>query len=136
MSRGHRQIDHTADLALELWAESEAGLLDEGARALVEILSEGAPIDETGVRQIELQTLDAADRLVQVLNEVLVLALTEGFLAARLEAELLDGGVRLKVAGDLDGARKLRAELKSVTYHDLVVEERGGGWYARVVIDV
>ena len=31
--RGHRQIEHTADLALEVWAPSEEELLEEAAQA-------------------------------------------------------------------------------------------------------
>jgi SHS2 domain-containing protein len=30
----------------------------------------------------------------------------------------------------------VQRELKGVTYHDLTVRRRGGGWYARVVFDL
>jgi hypothetical protein len=39
--RGHRSVEHTADLAVELWASDEPALLVEGARALVGARIEG-----------------------------------------------------------------------------------------------
>ena len=58
--RGHRSVEHTADLAVELWAPDEPTLLAEGARALVELLTEGAAIHATAERTVELTALDAS----------------------------------------------------------------------------
>jgi SHS2 domain-containing protein len=136
MEVGHRQIAHTADLALELWAPSEETLLLEGARALVEILTEGAPIAGRERRVVEVESVDPEDRLVRWLNEVLVLAVTEGFLLSDAELTLREGGLRGECAGEAGAAGKIRTELKSVTYHDLRLEHREGRWTAQIVVDV
>ena len=137
MSTGYRQLEHTADLALEIWAGSEQALFAEGARALIEIMTEGEPQEGVDRRQLEVDALDAEDRLVRWLNEILVLAVAEGFLFTQLERlELRDGGLTAAVLGKEGAGDRIRAELKSVTYHDLLLAREADGWRARVVIDV
>lgn len=136
-ARGHRQIEHTADLALELWAEDELALLDEAVLALSLLLTEGTPVERRDAREVRIEGLDPADRLVQLLNEVLFFAATEGFLATGLEDAKLEGNALFgRLVGEKDALEKVRAELKSVTYHDLALKVGEGRAFARVVIDV
>ncbi len=134
--RGHRSIEHTADLAVELWAPDEPALLVEGARALVELLTGGAAIDATAERTLELTAIDAEDRLVRWLAEVLYLASFEGFLVDDATLELSGASLRATVRGQSDAADKLETEIKAVTYHDLRLERGPSGVRARVVFDV
>lgn len=133
----YRQIEHTADLALEIEAETPEALLVEGARAIVEILTEGAPVRAVDAREVHLAVLDDEDRLVQFLNEVLVLAVVEGYLTAEAELDLRPRALTARLRGEAGAGGRLRAELKSVTYHDLFLGQLPDGrWQARIVIDV
>ena len=137
MDRGYKTVDHTADVAVEFWAPSEQELLVEGARAVVDLLTEGAKVAETDSRAFELESIDPEDRLVHWLNEVLWLALSEGFLAADASIRLDEGGLGATVRGEAGAGSRITSELKSATYHDLMLgRDPGGGWRARVVIDV
>ena len=133
---GHRQLDHTADLALELWADSEVELLEEGARALIGILTEQARVKAPSSRVLCLDALDREDRLIRWLNEVLYLAVSEGFLVLSAEITLEGTGLSARLSGEAGAFEKIRCELKSATYHDLLLQESETGWLARVVIDV
>lgn len=134
---GHRQIDHTADLALEIWAPDEAGLLAEVARAVVAIMTEGAELGGDELREVELDPVDADDRLVQWVNEIIYLAVTEGFVVATADLDLQGStGLRATLRGRAGAADHIAGELKSATYHDLALERRDDGWWARLVIDV
>jgi SHS2 domain-containing protein len=134
---GFRQLEHTADLALEIWAESEARLFEEAGRAVVEILTEGEEVRPSGERAIVISAEDEEERFVRWLNEILVLAVTEGFLFSGVRSlELRDVGLSATIAGQEGASDRVRTELKSTTYHDLFVGEEGGTWRARVVIDV
>ena len=143
-SRGYRQVDHSADLAVEIWAPSEEELLAEGARAVVDMLTDGAAVAgdaEQGAegwteRRIDLETIDPEDRLVQWLNEVIVVAITEGFLIGTVDIALRDHGLSATVRGRANAGDVITTELKSATYHDLHVLSGPDGWRARVVIDV
>jgi SHS2 domain-containing protein len=140
MPRGHRQIDHTADLALELWGESEEDVLRAGAEGVIAIMTEGGEVEERGARHVHIDAVDPHDRLVQWLNEIIVAAVSRGFLFGSADIAL-EGrtGLSATIRGEPDAGGRVVGELKSATYHDLELgpEPGGGGtWRARVVIDV
>ncbi|MFW6049829.1 MAG: archease [Myxococcota bacterium] len=134
--RGHRQVDHTADLALELWAPDEPSLLVEGARAVIAEMTGGGPVRANATRPVALQALDAEDRLVQWLNEVIWMATRDGFLTADATLTLTGGHLRGSVHGEADAASRIQTELKSATYHGLRIRKRNDLYHATVVIDV
>jgi SHS2 domain-containing protein len=137
VARGYRQIDHTADIALELWADSEEELLVVGAHAVTELLTGGGEVGDLGAREVEIDSVDAADRLVQWLNEIIVAAVAEGFLFHGAEIALeRETGLRARTRGEPGRFERVVAELKSATYHDLALERGPSGWRARVIIDV
>ena len=133
---GHRQIEHTADLAFELWGASFSDLLVEGARAVTEVLTDTELAGGSDRREVELAALDDEDRLVRWLNEVLYLAIVEGFLVTDAQLRITTTGVGGDVQGHADARDRVVTEVKSATYHDLVVREEGDRWVARVVMDV
>jgi SHS2 domain-containing protein len=132
---GHRQVEHTADVALELWGPGHAALLEQGALAVVELLTGGADVAATEERTIELDVVDDADRLVRFMNEVLWLALVEGFVVASATFDLADPA-RLRATVRGSTSTPVVEEIKSVTYHDLAIERVGPRLQARVVLDV
>jgi SHS2 domain-containing protein len=134
--RGHRQVEHTADLALEIWAPSEEEVLEEGLKALVGILTGGARVAPRHSREVAIEALDPEDRLVRWLNEVLYLATVERFLACEAQIQLTPGGIHARLRGETDGRTRLQTEVKSVTYHGLALSRQDGGLIARVVLDV
>lgn len=133
---GHRQIEHTADLAFEIWAADFDELMGEAARAVVAVLTDAQPIAGVDRRDIELAAIDDEDRLVRWLNEVLYLALVDGFLVHDTVLDRTPTGLRGHVLGKADARAEIVTEVKSATYHDLVVRRDGDGWVARVVMDV
>ena len=138
MTRGHCQLDHTADLALELWGESEEDVLCAGAEALIAIMTEGGAVAEREQRRVRVEAVDPHDRLVQWLNEIIVAAVSGGFLFGSGDIAL-EGrtGLSATIHGEPEAGQRVRAELKSATYHDLALgREPDGSWRARVVIDV
>lgn len=134
--QGHRQLEHTADLALEIWAASEEAVLEEGLRALVGILTGGARVAPSHSLEVAIDALDPEDRLVRWLNELLYLATVQGFLACEAEIDLHPGGIRARLRGEAGGKTRLATEVKSVTYHGLRLSRQNGRLSARVVLDV
>ncbi len=137
VQRGHRQIDHTADLALELWGDSEEDVLLAGAEGVVAIMTEGGEVEEREQRLVHIDAVDPQDRLVQWLNEIVFAAVNEGFLFGSADIAL-EGATLLSatVRGEPGAGARVVAELKSATYHEIELGLQGGIWRARVVIDV
>jgi SHS2 domain-containing protein len=140
-----RTIEHTADLGIEIEADSLERLFEAGAYGLTGVLvglEVGAgPSDSSPAviwRHLVLEAPDREALLVDWLRELLYIQETEGLLLARAEVEDLGDTKLAARAGftrppPVGGAER---ELKGVTYHDLEVRQREGGWYARVVFDL
>ena len=135
-SAGARQIEHTADLALEIWGPDEPAMLAAGANAIVEILTQGATVNDAETRAVRLEAVDAEDRLVRWLSEVLYWASVEGFVVARAVLEVTPDGLVGTAHGTEGAGSLLKIEIKAATYHDLRVVRDSSGVRARIVLDV
>ncbi len=89
-------------------------------------------------RDLALEAPDREALLVDWLRELLYIQETEGLLLAVAEVGDLGDTKLVARAGFIRPAASGGAEreLKGVTYHDLQVCQREGGWYARVVFDL
>lgn len=138
-----RTVEHTADLAIEVEAPTLRELFTGGGHGLVGALrgEEAGEAPAAGRasawRELALEASDREALLVEWLRELLYLYVSEGLLFVAAEVDEL-GETRMVARAGLaaaaceGGAR----ELKGVTYHDLEVSQRDGGWYARIVFDV
>ncbi len=130
------QLSHTGDLALRITAPTVSLLFQEGARGVRELL-----VDQSAVRPLERRALvlggeNEGDRFFEFLRELLFVYDTERFLVATVvTAEL---GSSLAVVGEpFDPLRhQSERQLKAVTRHGYLFENRGGEWVVEVVFDV
>ena len=132
--QGHRELEHTADWALEVWASDLAALLAESARGmygLMGVVLAGGPRQR---RRLELAGADRESLLVDFLAELLYLAESEGLAFDRLELEAADG----RLAARLEGApiASHTKDIKAVTYHWLEIRDTATGLETRIVFDV
>jgi SHS2 domain-containing protein len=128
----YRWVDHTAEVELEIEAASEAEVLAEAMQALAELLGVQAGFDEE--RRVRVGAPDRPALLAAWLEELVFLAESQGFVARSVEEiEWAPDGVSARVRGSVDEPPPL---VKAVTYHRLAFERSGGGYVARVVLDV
>lgn len=134
---GFRQVEHTADLALEMWAADEARLLVVAALALTALMTDGAEVAASAVVEVVVEGLDAEDRLVAWMNEVIYRATVDGFVVADAVVTLVGvGDLRATLRGEAGARGRLQSEVKAATYHDLHIERDAKGCRAVVVLDV
>ena len=126
----YRWVEHTAELELEIRADDEAGIFADAVAAFAELLGDGS--GEPLAREIWVQSEDRAAQLVELLEELVFLADTSGFVPARLNE--IDLGQKHAVIAGREGAPA--PLVKGVTYHGLEFRPDDGGWMARVVLDV
>ncbi|MFW6085408.1 MAG: archease [Gemmatimonadota bacterium] len=152
-----REIEHTADLGMEVEAQTLDGLFRQAAVGMMELVraDDDAPrtagertprteendadgADTPLVRDIaiDLPKAGIADLLVRWLRELLYLQEVEGFVYGDVDFERLDAsGLRSTVTARSHPTPPIR-ELKGVTYHGLEVGREDGGWRARVIFDI
>lgn len=128
-------LPHTADVRVRVSAGSLAELFSEAMKAMFMVL---AP-REAGGPEVQLHfEVDSSDRttlLVDLLNEILVAALTrkEGYEALAVE---FHGATELRATARGRGVQGFGDEVKAVTYHEAEVREEGGTWSSLLVFDV
>ena len=141
----YRFLDHTADVAVEVRAETLDGLFVEALRAFTDTVTE---VDGVGVGKavrVEVEAGDLEGLLVEWLGELVYLfdvdrvLFREGVVEVR---EVGEGGWRLvgEVRGEVweEGRHVEKVHVKAVTWHGLEVREveGGAGWLGRVVFDI
>lgn len=136
---GFRLLAHTADIGLEATAATREELFVAAAGGLRKLIYGAAPATAVIRLEVKLEAGNCADLLVAWLNEILCLCEMTRLVPATFEiVELTGERLTAIITGEpFDAARHtIERTAKAVTYHRLLVEERNGGWYARVYIDL
>jgi SHS2 domain-containing protein len=134
-----REIEHTADVGLEVEAPTLELLFERAGLAMA-----GLMVDLTAVEPRERVTLavtgeNREELLHDWLQALLVRFGTDAFVPCELAVEAMsDRHVAGTAAGERfdRGRHRLLTELKGVTWHQLAVRRHDGGWWARIIFDV
>ncbi len=131
---GYREIEHTADWELHVWAPDMATLLKESARGMYALLLTSLASEPRVGREFEIPYLDRESLIVEFLSELLFYEEDEG---------LGFDGYQISFDGDkykfsVSGApiAKRRREIKAVTYHGMEVCKTVRGLEVNIVFDV
>jgi protein archease len=134
-----REIDHTADLGIEVTAPDLSALFASAGEALYALIADPATIENRHTINMSVAGDNIEELLHAWLCELLALFNLQGFVGKRCEiARITDRQVEGRVSGDkLDLKRHaFHTEIKGVTYHDFKVWQADGAWHARVIFDV
>lgn len=135
---GHEAVEHTADLAVRAWAPDLAGLIEQAARGMLELLVE-APAEADGCAEVTAEGQDAEELLVDCLREILALWTVERRLPVSVAVtELSDRRVvcEVGVVEPAKGGLAPDEEIKAVTYHGVEIVRTEGRLEVTVVFDV
>src|SRR5687768_11160704 len=135
------EIDHTADLGLDLSGPTPDAVLDAALRGLVHVLFGGEPprLDPREERRIELSA-DSWPELLKAWLEALYRWLEDdGFVPVGARFVIVEpASLQAVVIGDRPPRAAIAgaSELKAVTWHELSFSRDAGGWRGRVIFDV
>ena len=134
-----REIEHTADVGIEVEAASAAELFTAAAHAFYSLLADASGIQPKKELSVSATGDDWETLLQAWLSELLAQFNLKGFVGKRCEITSIESGhVNGKIKGEsLDLKRhRFYTEIKGVTYHGLKVWEENNRWHARVIFDV
>ena len=134
-----REIEHTADVGLEVEAPTLPVLFERAALGMLALMMDVAAVEPRERIDLAVAAEDREALLHDWLQAVLVRLEADRFAIAELAVEeMTEGSVRGWGAGErLDPARhRLHTEIKGVSYHELVVHQTAAGWRARIILDV
>jgi len=131
---GFREIDHTADWALEIWAPDLAGLFGQAILGMNMLTQVVLSPENRITRELEFTAADPESLLVTFLSELVYIGEEEdiGFDHLKINIE----GIHLTAR--LEGAKikERMKEIKAVTYHNLEIISGPRGLQAQLVFDV
>ncbi len=147
---GVHELDHTADVGIEIEAPTLEALLERAAAGMWflvfgdnEQVSNAAEPEageeqeeEREWRELRLEADGPDTLLLKWLQELLYLYEVDGFLARRFRFDHADDrALACRVGGGRPRHPPIR-DLKGVTYHRLMANRVETGWEARVIFDV
>jgi SHS2 domain-containing protein len=131
----YREVDHTADWALHVWAPSLEELFVEAARGMYALAGAQARPGAAVRRRVELAAEDHESLLVAWLQELLYYTESEELAFTDYRIERLDAThLRAEVEGG--PMEQLTKIIKAVTYHNLKINRTPDGYEATLVFDV
>jgi SHS2 domain-containing protein len=133
-SAGFREIAHTADWELEVWASDLPGLFEQAARGMYYLMDARLQTAPRQFRTLELAAMDGESLLVRFLEELLYIQNVDGLAFDTFQI----GITNWNLGARLEGApmKSLGKEIKAVTYHQLKIRTDQNQLDVRIVFDV
>ncbi len=134
-----QEIDHTADLGIEITALDLPALFSSAGEALFGLIADTSGIELKEETEI-LATGEGWEELFHAwLCELLAQFNLKGFVGKRCEILRVEPSrVEARVVGEILDLKRHRfhTEIKGVTYHEFKVWQENSKWHARVIFDV
>lgn len=134
-AQGFVEIDHTADIALRVWATSLNDLFKlavDGMNSIVEfVVDENVP-----AKYVEFcfEDIDLESMLVSLLNECNYMLQQEKTCSTITQIKVENEEICGKFFHQ--GIKCFRKEIKAVTYHNLRIDHTSTGYSVEIVFDV
>ncbi len=138
--RKYRFLDHTADIAIEVYGKDMEELFRNSAEAFrIAFVNENNPEGDYR-RQIQLESLNVEDLMYDWLNELLFIFDTEFEMPVRVEKINIseDDGLKLKAMIQFGKVKPdmISVAPKGISLHRFRVEKENNGYRAFVIIDI
>ena len=132
-------LDHTADIGIVVHGEDLKALFENAGEAFFHLITDLRKVKRRVERRIDIRGENLDRLMVDWLSELLYLHDVENLLFRGFKVEFVgEDGLRAIAEGEpfQEGVHVIKTEVKAVTYHQIRVEKRNGGWRARVIFDL
>jgi len=143
MSKQCSILDHSADIGLELTGDTAEELFEAAAEGMFSILTDLHSISRTEQHEITVKAASYDDLLIVWLQELLYNFSVNFVLYAGFSVQIntLNNGILIlnsTCEGEYIDHRKheIYTEIKTVTYHQLMVKKTHTNWQGSVIFDI
>ncbi len=134
MRSGYKEIQHTADWALQVWAPDLTGLMQQAALGMIALMGARLSHDRRLERNIMVSADDNESLLVAFLNSILYEMELDSVGFDRFELKLDGQKLHARLAGA--PLLELQKSIKAVTFHNLEIRPVEAGLETTIVFDV
>ncbi len=134
-------LEHTADVGLRVFGDSEEDLFKSAAIALFSLITDYIPEPKTN-KKIDIESETIEDLLVNWLGEMVALLFAEHFLVCKFNIAIKRNQKTCTLVGVLSGdvfdpsEQKIKNEVKAATYHNLHIEKKQNRYQAEIIFDL
>jgi SHS2 domain-containing protein len=135
-------LDHTADIAVELQADSEENLFRAGIEAYRHIMFDGIPLRGDDTVALYLSENSLEELIAAFLNELNYMVSVKGWAVKNAESTrlILEDGIWkfecILSGGVLGEEHYPNYEIKAAAYHDIRIKENNGIYSITIIFDV
>ena len=119
-------IDHTADVGVKAYGKTVAEAFEHAAEAMFDIITDESTIDSIGEYDIQLESPDLEQLLVDWLSKLLFLNDAENLVFGKFQVTIDANRLSARVFGEKYNKKKhkMGVEIKAVTYHIVQVNQK------------
>lgn len=135
----YKELEHTADIRLEIRSLTWPGLLRNAVFALTDTMADISSIKKEGVHTLNLKAPSRDELFMACLKKIHLLFETKGFLTRQIKVVTCKKTTLKAFAfGEAFEPKRhtLKTEIKAITYHQLEVKWTWRGWRAWVIFDI
>lgn len=132
----YRFIDHTADIAFEVYGKDIAELLENAAYAFYDAFVYTERLGRSKQKIVEVDADDEDLLLYRWLNELLFLFETEFFAGKEVKVEVRNSKARGIIVGSKFTRNEVKVEPKAITMHKFGIRQEKEKLVAYVVVDI
>jgi SHS2 domain-containing protein len=134
MESGFKELDHTADWELHIWAPDLCTLLQTSAQGMYALAETKLTKGPAEVRRFEIRFEDPETLLVDFLTELIYFGEGQGIAFNHFILKL--NHKSLKVHANGAAIESQTKEIKAVTYHGMQILETSRGLEVHIIFDV
>uniref|UniRef100_A0A7J2TL82 Protein archease n=1 Tax=Archaeoglobus fulgidus TaxID=2234 RepID=A0A7J2TL82_ARCFL len=132
----YRFIDHTADIAFEVYGNSLEELFENSAYAFYEAFVKSEAIREEEKKLVKVEAEDEDLLLYRWLNELLFLFETQFFAGKKVKVKIGNKELEGEIIGGKFGREAVKVEPKAITMHKFGIRRENGRFVAFIVVDI
>lgn len=131
---GYREVSHTADWELEVWAPDLESLLEYAARGMFNLTHLELVPQPRLTREFEIRFNEPETLLIDFLSELIFFSESEKIAFDDFDLSIQGNLLHALLSGSR--IKSLSKEIKAATYHNLEILESENGLVANIVFDV
>lgn len=133
----YEYLEHTADAKFKAYGKNFEEAISNAVTAMFGMLTDIEKVEPKIKREIEIKAENMKSLVYDFLDELLFLLDTEGIIFTRLEnVEFKEFSIKATAIGDSYKNYDISGNIKSMTYNDMVVEDKNGRFIIQCVVDI
>ncbi len=140
--KGHRFLDHTADIKIEAWGDTLEEAFEAAGTAFYDVMLDVEKVDKRIEKKIKVSGFDIMSLLFNWIDQLILIFELDNlvFRDFKVDIEVNGEDYRLEALGFGEEYKKekhgYKVHVKAMTYHEMEIVEEGDRVVIRYVVDI